>query len=343
MGNMRPSFRLIDGSTMPRSDPKDDSQSNLKINVRNLSVQSALFDLRALICVLTAADHLSFTAAANVLNIQVSSISRKVRELENLVGVSLFERRTSGVRLTDAGRRFVSEIVPALGQLERAFERAGAAGRAETGRIRIGILTTLAGGFLRDLILNYRSCYPAILLDIHDGGRRDHLRAIKARQLDVAFITGNAPLPDCDVEEFWNERVHVALADHHPLAGRDALDWPQLNKENFIVSSMDPGPEVQDYIVRRAASYSTYPNVSSRHVTVETLMHMVAIGEGITVVSEGWTSMNCPGLALRPLIACEDIVPFSAVWSPANDNPALRRFLSFARDMAAKQPVHSDE
>ena len=133
------------------------------------------------------------------------------------------------------------------------------------------------------------------------------------------------------------------MADKHPLASNNALDWPQLRDERFIVSTMEPGPEVHDYIVRRVADYSTYPDVTSSHVTVETLMHMVAIGEGITLVSEGWTSMAHADLALRPLTALEDIVPFSAVWSPSSDNPALRRFLSFARELAAQQRRHLDQ
>ena len=74
-------------------------------------------------------------------------------------------------------------------------------------------------------------------------------------------------------------------------------------------------------------------------IGVAAVIVMVAIGEGITLVSEGWTSMAHADLAMRPLTAAEDIVPFSAVWSPSSDNPALRRFLSFARDLAARQRV----
>lgn len=59
--------------------------------------------------------------------------------------------------------------------------------------------------------------------------------------------------------------------------------------------------------------YGTYPTVTYRHVTVEAPMHMVAIGEGITLVSEGWTSMAHADLAMRPLTALEGIVHFSAV------------------------------
>lgn len=297
------------------------------------------FDMRALRYVLASAEQMSFSAAADALGMKVSSISRRVRNFEDDLGISLFERTTSGVRLTDAGSRFLDDIIPVLQMAETVLQRAGAAGRVEEGTVRVGIITTLGGGFLRELITAYRRCYPGVHLDIVDGGRRDHLRAIRSRQLDIAFFTGSSPLAGCDVEEFWRERVHVAVAVQHPLAGSNVLDWLQLRDEHFIVSAMEPGPEVHDYIVRRAADYSRYPEVTYHHVTEETLMHMVAIGQGITLVSEGWANMAYPDLALRPLTAAEDIVPFSAVWSPSSDNPALRRFLSFARDMAARQRV----
>jgi hypothetical protein len=60
-------------------------------------------------------------------------------------------------------------------------------------------------------------------------------------------------------------------------------------------------------------------------------MHMVSIGKGITLVSEGWIHMAFPNLALRPLSAPEDIMPFSAVWSPQNDNPVIRSSRSSPR------------
>lgn len=294
------------------------------------------FDLRPLRYVLAARDERSFSRAAQRLGIRVSTISRSVRDFEDEIGVSLFERRTYGVRLTEAGNRLMREIVPALRMVEAAINHATAAGRAEEGTIRIGIITTLAGGFLRELIAAFRQNFDGVSVEIRDGGRRDHLLAIHACDLDVAFLTGNAPLTDCDVMELWQERVHVAMAEDHPLAQHCRLDWSDLRTERFIVPAADPGPEVHDYIIRRLSDYSTYPDVGYRKVMPETLMHFVSIGEGITAVSEGWTWTNWPGLVFRPLTAPEDIVPLSLVSSPRNDNPAMRRFISFAKILAAK-------
>lgn len=55
-------------------------------------------------------------------------------------------------------------------------------------------------------------------------------------------------------------------------------------------------------------------------------MHLVGLQEGITLVPSAWKAVKLPDLVLRPLIDPADVIPFSAVWSHQNDNPALRRF-----------------
>ena len=65
-------------------------------------------------------------------------------------------------------------------------------------------------------------------------------------------------------------------------------------------------------------------------------MNLVGLGQGITLVSAAWADVKFPDLVLRPLSDPADIVPFSAVWSPANDNPALRRFISVAHTLAGR-------
>lgn len=66
----------------------------------------------------------------------------------------------------------------------------------------------------------------------------------------------------------------------------------------------------------------------------DNLMHLVAIGEGFTLTSEATTATSFPGVVYRPL--SEEILPFCAIWSPQNDNPALRRLLSLARTMSKR-------
>jgi DNA-binding transcriptional LysR family regulator len=71
----------------------------------------------------------------------------------------------------------------------------------------------------------------------------------------------------------------------------------------------------------------------------DNLMRLVALGRGLTVTSEATTAAHFPGVVFRPIE--DEILPFCAVWSPANDNPALMAMLDLARSMASasEQPA----
>ena len=294
-------------------------------------------------CFIVAANRRSFREAATVLRVRQSSVSRAISRLEDELGVSLFVRHRSGARLTAAGERFLSAVLPACEQLETAQRTAAAAGRAETGIVQVGVLTSLAGGFLRSLLHGYRKLNPGVEIDVHDGSRDSHLAAIQKHALDVAFLTGTERAPYCECAEIWRERVHVALWKDHHLAGRHCLDWDDLRKERFIVSRFAPGMEVQNYIVRRASTCGVRPNIEIKNAGRETLMNLVSLGQGITLVSAAWASAGLPDLVLRPLSDAHDVIPFSAVWSAQNDNPALRRLLSIAHMMSGHaRPGTSD-
>ena len=97
-----------------------------------------MIDLVSVTHALSVAEHLSFSRAAQNLGVQQSAVSRRVRALEDKLGVSLFERDSTGVRITEAGRRFLDRTRPALAEIDHAMKAAASAGRGAEGVIRIG-------------------------------------------------------------------------------------------------------------------------------------------------------------------------------------------------------------
>ncbi len=118
---------------------------------------------------LLVAEHLSFSRAAQVLGVRQSAVSRRVRALEDALGVSLFERESTGVRLTEAGRRFLERARPALSEIDHAVKAAANAGRGAEGVLRIGILSSVSGGFMRDVLGHYHCYNPAIAIELVEG------------------------------------------------------------------------------------------------------------------------------------------------------------------------------
>lgn len=278
-----------------------------------------------------AVDYGSFRKAAAALTIQESSISRRIRDLEDELGASLFVRHAGGVRLTIAGREFLRNARHALRQIDIGMTKVAAVGRAELGLIKVGIFSSLASGFLFDLLRDFGERHPKVQIDIIDGNPPEHIAAVRKLCLDVAFITGTAAWDDCEAEHMWCEKVFVVLPDDHPLANNPELGWADLASERFIVSDVAPGQEIHDYLVAHLAGLGRGLDIQSQQVGRDNILSLVALGRGLTLTSEATTVAQFPGITYRELAG--EVLPFSMVWSTQNDNPACRRLMSLARSM----------
>lgn len=208
------------------------------------------------------------------------------------------------------------------------------------GVLRIGIFTSLASGFLADLLRAYVAGNPGVRPDIVEGGQSEHIAAVRRHQTDVAFLTGEPIADGCDWTHLWTEWVYVALPSDHELAPKDEISWADLRDQHFIVSEADPGPEIHEYLVKHLAELGHHPSVERHGVGRDNLMHLVAMGLGLTLTSEAATAARFPDVVYRPLVG--EILPFCAIWSPQNDNPALRRLLSLARIMSKRGKLTAD-
>jgi DNA-binding transcriptional LysR family regulator len=285
-------------------------------------------ELRHIRYVITAADTGSFRRAAKSLNIQESAVSRRVRDLEDQIGAALFIRHSGGVILTQAGEIFLRHARRALKQISHATIDVGAIGRGENGVIRIGIFSSLASGFLAHLLRAFSTSHCNVSVEIIEGAPNDHIAAVRQHQLDVAFLTGLHPIERCDFEQFWTERIFVVLPRAHPLSKARVIQWGDLQDQRFVISEGDPGPEIQDFLVKHLADLGIHPDIQRIKVGRDNLMQIVSFGQGLTLTSEATIATRFPGIVYKRLYG--ETLPFRAVWSPRNDNPAFRRFLSMA-------------
>ncbi|WP_114389618.1 LysR family transcriptional regulator [Notoacmeibacter marinus] len=294
-------------------------------------------ELRHLRYVVAASKSGSFRRAAASLDVEQSAISRRIRDLEDELGASLFNRHSGGVILTHAGKKFVRHARQALSEVSCALTDVGPIGHGEAGVVRIGIFSSLASGFLAQMLRTYSDRYGDVCVDIIEGAPSDHISAVRMHKLDVAFVTGTPKLTDCDAAQFWTERVFAVLPEGHGLAERAAVRWGDLRSETFILSERDPGPEIQDFLIKHLADLGVHPAIERHRVGRDNLMQIVSFGRGITLTSESTVATQFPGVVYRRLEG--ETLPFCAIWSPNNDNPAWRRMLSLARLTARRNGI----
>lgn len=296
-----------------------------------------LFDSRipmaSLVQTLAVAEYLNFRHAANALGVAQSSVSARVKALEEDLGILLFERHARGVRLTEAGRHFVERVAAGVNQLDHAVKTAGMAALGECGRLRMGIHALIPRSFLAELIGQYREDHPYIEVEMTEGTARDAMMQLRADRLDIVFLAGTPELPDCHSRPIWTEPLMAVLPDLHPLTGQSVVTWGDLGGETFLVRHGGTGPQVHDHIVLRLAGRWSASSILRFDVGRGTLLSMVGQGFGITIVGAATSLLPTSGVTFLPFADEPEPVPFSAVWSPFNRSAALRNLLTLARDM----------
>ncbi|MFT4177962.1 MAG: LysR family transcriptional regulator [Thermomonas sp.] len=289
--------------------------------------------LASLIQTLAVAEHLNFRHAANALGVSLSSVSARVKTLEEDLGILLFERHARGVRLTEAGRHFVELVAAGVDQLDHAVKTASMAASGECGRLRIGVHALIPRSFLAGLIGRYRNEHPGIEIEMTESTAREAVMQLRADRLDIVFVAGSPELPDCHSRRIWTEPLVAALPEQHPFANRNAVTWADLAGETFLARHGGTGPQVHDHIVLRLAG--RWPASSIQRFDVErgTLLSMVGQGFGITIVSAATSLQPTSGVVFLPFADEPEPVAFSAVWSPFSQGTALRNLLELANKM----------
>ncbi|WP_281930240.1 LysR family transcriptional regulator [Roseibium album] len=285
---------------------------------------------------LAVAEAGSFRGASRDLRRGQPSISRAVQRLEDALGVSLFERKSTGVTLTFAGTRFAARARVFLREVELAAEEAALNAIAERGNLHVGLIVSLSLGPARKLVQNFSRVHDDVDIRMYEDDRSDLLVKLSHRQLDVVVAAGEPETCTGDGLLLAKEDVFIAVPAGHEYALRTCVDWCEIRDLEFVVSAREPGPEIHEYLVRKITDLGRSARVTRHHVGREGIMNLVGLGFGVSVVAEHWTGVRYPNVVFVKVGDEQQRVPFSLTWRPENDNPALRRFISVARVVAAE-------
>lgn len=295
-------------------------------------------DLRLFRYALTSAEYGSFRRAAAAMNVQQSTVSRGVRNLEHRVGAELFERGHAGIRPTQAGDRFLEEAALGFDHLRRAMRRAEALQRAEHGELTVGVSVPII--LLGDLFERFRKDYSGVSVEIVESTSSASWASAQQRAVDVAFVAKIGEHGGPRSLRLRDEHMMAVLPRSHSLAGATRLSLEDLRYERFILGASGLGPDLSEHLARRMATWGIEPRVQLHRVGQCDLIDMVALGIGLTIVVGSPPRASTNGVVLVPL-AGRNIITLWAAWMESNPNPALKGLIDIVRasseaDVAAR-------
>lgn len=275
---------------------------------------------------IAVAEELNFRRAAQRLHISPPPLSRRIAELEALLGVTLLERSTRSVEVTVAGHRFLARAYQVLEQIGLAIEEVQSVAKGYSGILHVGFVGSAALDVLPTVLITYRRTRPGVQVKLAEMSSDRQHDALALRQLDIGL--SRIPPDHADLEGFVVARTALvaAVPSDHRLARRERVSPAELADEPFVLFPRRRGRGLFNVIEDICLQHGFYPNVVQEVFATQTAINLVAAGLGISIVPASANKLRLSGVRYLDL----EGDPYAAMYATIHkqsDNPALHEFL----------------
>ena len=293
----------------------------------------ARMELRHLRYFVAVAEEQNISRAALKLHVSQPGLSRQVRDLEDEIGFSLFERSAKSVRLTEAGKVFLIETRGVLQRAADAVDRARTAVSGTNAEINVGYAPSMTVQIMPQALRKFQEKFPNVRVALHDLSTEEMVTQLRQGKLQLA-LTPRLPaklLRGLNVEELARYAVCVAVAPKHPLAKSKSVTLKQIAREPLITYSRKDYPEFHKNIEKIFVGVGRKPRIAGEHDSVTGLAAAVEAGRGFALVPSSLISMVGPRLKLillRPALPAVSVV---AIWRKESATKPMKHFIASAR------------
>ena len=245
----------------------------MPINFRQLEVFCAVAEAK------------SFTRASHVLFISQSTVSQHIRELEDSLGVKLFDRNRRNVSLTPSAENLLEHGQHIFRMLDEAEIAAKTTKDPYRGKLSFGCASTTLLYNLPPILMEYTRKYPNVELNITGGTIQEVATQMWSGALDLALVVLPLSSPAMEKVVLFEEAFAGVLPANHPLADRPNLNVSDLAGERFILHR--PGQNTRKLIDRYLFKQRVTPRVAIELAETEAIKAMVAKGLGVSILPEG--------------------------------------------------------
>ncbi len=286
-------------------------------------------DLRHLKYFIAVAEEQNIGRAAARLNISQPPLTRQIQQLEEELGVRLFNRTPRGMELTQTGEVLLHEARNIRSLVEQATERTQRAGQGKLGRLDVAIFGSAILDSIPKLLLAFRRRYPEVNIVLHTMTKSEQIEALRQRRITVGFNRMLAPLPDLSTTLVATEKLLLAVNEGHELAGEERVPLTVLAKYPMVLFPTGQRPNFVDKVMGLCRDMGFAPQVSQEVGDAVTGVALVASGFGVSLVPESVTSLKIPGVVYRPLKnpPAQATVDLSCLYRSDDESPILAAFL----------------
>ena len=286
---------------------------------------------------LAVSETASVAAAARMINIAQSAVTKSIQEVEDALGVKLFERTARGMVLTQDGHRFQASARKVIA----AVAEAGQLGRGKpevlSGSLTLGVTSLVAGYYLADLFARFQRSHPSVTVSVVEDAPQFLEHLLINGEIDLAIMVSNAlgEPQALEVETLTRSPSRVWMASGHELAERPGLTLPECGTHPLVVLEAD---RVETVLNAFWSRHGVHPPVLMRSSSLEAVRSLVGIGAGIALLPDflyrPWT-LDAQHVEARSLRGAAPSIDVGLVWRRGSRrSPVVTEFIELAREQS---------
>lgn len=285
-------------------------------------------ELRHLRCFLAVAQELHFARAAEKLHIEQSPLSRAIKELEEELGVRLFDRNTRSTRLTRSGKVFMDHVPRVFAVLSQARESVRAVSAGYQGQLRVALSDCISQTRLTALLSRCREEEPDTEIRLYEVPLGQQIKGLESDLYDAGFAqwpdVGDALL----AVPAWSDPMVVAVPCRHPLLMHKKLPLEEVLRYPLVLCDPEVCEGCSRQVARVLRTADREPIVAEKVASHDLMVTLVAAGYGLGFSTEAHVSTkNHPEIVTRRLAGRTPELTTYLIRRIDEPSAALQRFL----------------
>lgn len=284
-------------------------------------------ELRHIRYFLAVAEDLHFRKAAERLYISQPGLSRQIKEMEEGIGIQLFERTNKKVSLTKAGVFLQKEFQEYFKGLEHTIQHARLLHDGLLGKLKLGYVGSAIQEVIPELLLAFRKKHEKVLFNLQEMDNQEQIKGLLSYDIDFGFMRTERVPRGLKTYPVLQECFCLVLPSDHPINADNFKNMAQLKDESFILFDPKYSSSYYEKVMQIFDDNGYTPIVTHNTIHASSIYKLVEHHFGISIVPKSLQFENLKGVKFIELNNIPQRTTLYAVWNESNRNPIINDFL----------------
>ncbi len=277
---------------------------------------------------LAVAEDLHFRKAAERLYISQPGLSRQIKQMEDSLGISLFERHNRKVELTKAGKYLQKELAGSFIRFDELLEHAKLLNDGIDGNLKLGYVGSAMQKAIPEILMQFRKKHPNVLFSLKEMDNTKQIQGLLNQEIDIGFVRLERVPRGLEIYPVLEDTFSLVLPKSHKIDEQNFKGLSQFKDDPFILFDASYSESYYEKVMQIFDDSGFSPLVSHNTVNASSIYRLVENSFGISIVP---TSLKFGFNMEIKFIELKDIpqrTTLRIVWNNMNTNPVLQNILN---------------